>query len=84
MRGASRRQQASRPTGTTPEAARPEHARSRRKDAAASRIAAVLAFAVIVATGASIHALAFWAAALFLIVRFGDLEGLAEDEDGRR
>lgn len=75
---ASRRTEAAAPT------ARPERARPRRTDFAATRIAAVLAFAVIVASGASVHALAFWAAALFLMVRFGDLEGLAEDDGDRR
>jgi hypothetical protein len=48
------------------------------------RVAAMLAFAVIIASGASIHALVFWAAALFLLVRFGDLEGSTGDDDGDR
>lgn len=48
---------------------------------AATRIAAVLAFAVLAATGASVHALVFWAATLFLLVRFSDLERLYEDSE---
>lgn len=84
MREASSRPAASRRTEATAPTARPERARSRLTDAAATRIAAVLAFAVIVVSGASVHALAFWAAALFLMVRFGDLERLAEEDDDRR
>ncbi|CAG1010276.1 MAG: hypothetical protein F9K19_20740 [Rhizobiaceae bacterium] len=83
MRGAGGRRPASPRAGVAHDATRPERTRLRRADTAATRIAAVLAFAVIVATGASIHALAFWAAALFLIVRFGDLEDFAADDDGR-
>lgn len=48
------------------------------------RVAAILAFAVIMASGASIHALVFWAAALFLLVRFGDLEGFTGEDEGDR
>ncbi len=84
MREANSRPAASRCTEAAASTARPERARPRRTDSAATRIAAALAFAVIVASGASIHALAFWAAALFLMVRFGDLEGLAADDDDRR
>jgi hypothetical protein len=62
----------------------PAHDAARATDktaAAAIRVAAMLAFATFAASGASIHALVFWAAALFLIVRFSDLESLDRDED---
>ena len=84
MREASSRHAASRRTEGAAPTARPQRARSRRTDSAATRVVAVLAFAVIVVSGASVHALAFWAAALFLMVRFGDIERLAEDDDDRR
>ena len=86
MAGEGRRRSASRRASITPLISRPvrDHARQPDAAAAATRIAAVLGFAVLAASGASVHALVFWAAALFLLVRFGDLEGLPEDDDRHR
>ncbi len=85
MAGETRRQSARRHVPTMPRIPADDAARATERTAAAAmRVAAMLAFAVIIASGASIHALVFWAAALFLLVRFGDLEGFTGEDDGDR
>jgi len=86
MAGEGRKRSAPRRASITPLISRPARGCARQPDAAAAatRIAAVLAFAALAASGASVHALVFWAAALFLVVRLGDLEGLLEDNDRHR
>lgn len=85
MAGETRRRSARRHVPTMPRIPAQDAARATDKTAAAAiRVAAMLAFAMLAASGASIHALVFWAAALFLIVRFGDLEGFTGDDDGDR
>lgn len=80
MAGETTRRETRRQTSTIRRGAVDDAERAAERTAAtATRIAAVLAFATLAASGASIHALVFWAAALFLIVRFGDLEGLERD-----
>lgn len=90
MAGETRRRSAGRSVPTMPRAAAPAReaigTASRAADrsaAGATRVAAVFAFAVLVVSGVSVHALVFWAAALFILVRFGDLEGLLRDDDER-
>ncbi len=86
MAGQGRRRSASRSASATPLISRPARDCARQPDAAtaATRIAAALAFAVLAVSGASVHALVFWAAALFLLVRFSDIEGALQDDDRHR
>lgn len=87
MAGETRRPPAGRRVPTMPLSRREPRETGRDAEhiaAGAARIAAALAVAVLAAAGASVHALIFWTAALFLLVRFGDLEALLRDDDRPR